>query len=68
MSVAANFRRKMDVVLASADGTRGELGEDSRRAALSRDLNEAGLMLVEKEMISALMTAAANAPKGKKNG
>jgi acyl CoA:acetate/3-ketoacid CoA transferase beta subunit len=60
MSIASHFRGKMDVALKSADRTRG-IGDVSRRAELQSDLDEAGLCLIEKEMVAALMDRARNA-------
>lgn len=54
MSIASAFRNKMDAALVSADRTRGN-GPDSRRAQLQRDLDQAGYVLIEKEMVAALM-------------
>lgn len=58
MSIASAFRAKMDVVLASADYTRDYLSADARRAHIQRDLDEAGYIIMEKEMVAALMEKA----------
>ena len=54
VSIASGFRAKMDVALRSADDTRG-LGSDARRTGLMQDLDRAGLVLIEKEMLISLM-------------
>lgn len=53
MSIAQNFRRKMDVALASADASKGQ-GDDARRASLARDIDQADLLLVEKAYVATL--------------
>lgn len=58
MSIASNFRAKMDVALDSADRTNVLPERDARRARLHRDLDDAGLILMEKDMMVALMDAA----------
>jgi len=55
MSIASNFRSKMDAALNSADASKG-MGADARRTQLMQDLDKAGLMLIEKDMVAALMT------------
>lgn len=54
MSIASNFRNKMDVALNAADKSVG-MNPDARRAALFQAFNEAELILIEKEMIGAFM-------------
>lgn len=54
MSIASNFRNKMDVALHSADVTRLK-DEDYRRSALFAALNDNDLTLIQKAAITALM-------------
>lgn len=56
MSIASNFRAKMDVALDSAYQSR-LLSPDARRTKLMQDLDKAGLILVEKSAIAELMSA-----------
>jgi len=53
MSIANDFRAKMDVALDSADRSRGDSSQDARRARLQQDLDIAGLVLMPKEMLAA---------------
>jgi hypothetical protein len=54
VSIASQFRDKMDIALASADRTRGA-DADLRRAELLRDLDKADFALMDKESVRALM-------------
>jgi len=56
MSIASDFRTKMDVALGSADRTRGDSSQDSRRARLQQDLDIAELVLMPKEMLATYTT------------
>lgn len=53
MSIASNFRAKMDVALNSADLSVGKF-PDARRTLLSQAIDKADLMLVEKSYIDTL--------------
>ncbi|HWT40050.1 MAG TPA: hypothetical protein VN081_02155 [Dongiaceae bacterium] len=57
MSIASNFRAKMDVALKEADKTVG-MNDDARRTCLLQAFDRADLILIEKSMIAALMEAA----------
>lgn len=58
MSIAEQFRAKFDVALTSADETIG-CDADHRRTMLSKALDAADLMLVEKEYMQSLFDTIA---------
>lgn len=57
LSVSDAFRTKMDVALSSADRSKGS-GADGRRTDLMQDLDRAGLIIMEKEIVALLMEKA----------
>lgn len=54
MSIAANFRRKWDVLIEASDDTFHSFVPDTRRAAMAKAADDAGLILIEKAAIEAL--------------
>lgn len=54
MSIASNFRAKWDVLIKASDDTFHSFVPDTRRAAMAKAADDAGLVLIEKTVIDAL--------------
>lgn len=52
MSVAANFRAKWSVIMNASDASRGQ-DVDARYATMAKAAEDAGLILISKEMFAA---------------